>query len=525
MSSVKQVSTNSEVDERLSALLTNGGAIRAIASAVEGTIGPKGLDTMLVDKFGNVIVTNDGVTILEEMDVGHPAARMLINIAKAQEAEIGDGTTTATIMAGALVSEGVNQAVKGVPVTRIIEGIKLGIKRAQEEIKRRVQEIPGVEASLLRQIALVAGRENEDIAQLIIQAAQLMGEKKLKEPGFKLSDTVKAVEGSQSQVFLGTLLNKEPMNREMPKELDNVKILIIDDALEPEIIEEEALATESGFNRYLELQTQFASNLHKICSLGVKMVLVDRAVDDLAEEILTDQGILVVQRVANSELKKTAEHTGARMIKRTGLRKTPEELSAYLGYAQKVYQDEKLEQIKILEGKGKPLATVLVGAATEEVVEERERIAKDAASSVQAALKGGIVAGGGATELAVSRELEELRRSTRGMAAYGVDCVIEALKRPLAQIVTNAGFNALEAIGDVVAAQVEQGKDSLGINCDNGQVADMLDLGVVDPALVKLHALRAAGEVAEAILRINTIIKKRDERVFTPEQKTEGLDF
>lgn len=525
MSSVKQVSANSEVDERLSALLTNAGAIRAIASAVEGTIGPKGLDTMLVDKFGNVIVTNDGVTILEEMDVNHPAARMLINIARAQEEEIGDGTTTATIMAGSLVSEGVNQAVKGVPVTRIIEGIKIGVRKAQEAIEQRIRPIQGVEDDFLRKIALVAGRENEDITQLVIEAAKMVGADKLKEPGFKLADSIKAVEGGVSEVFLGTLLNKERMNKQMPKILEQVKVLIIDDALEPEKIEEEALATEAGFNKYLELQTQFVDNLHKITSLGVKLVLVDRGVDDLAEEILTDAGVMVVQRVANSELRKAAEHTGTRTLKRTALRKNSEELAGYLGYAEKVYEDEKLEQIKILAGKGKPLATVLVGAATEEVVEERERIAKDAASSVQAALKGGVVPGGGATELAVSREIEELRRSTKGMAAYGVDCVIEALKRPLAQIVTNAGFNSLEAIGDVVAAQVELEKDSLGINCDSGEVADMLELGVIDPALVKLHALRAAGEVAQAILRINTIIKKRDEKTFSPEHKLEGMDF
>jgi len=522
VSSVKQVSANSEIDERLSALLTNAGAIRAIASAVEGTIGPKGLDTMLVDQFGNVIVTNDGVTILEEMDVNHPAARMLINIAKAQEQEIGDGTTTATIMAGALVSEGVNQAIKGVPVSRIIEGVKIGIKKAQEEIEKRVILINDLQSPLLRQIAQVAGREKEEIAQLVLQAARLVGESKLKEPGFKLAEMVKAVKGAENQAFPGILLNKERMNKEMPREMEEVKVLVIDDALEPEEMGEDALATETGFNKYLELQVQFADNLHKIVSLGVKLVLVDRGAADLAEEILTDQGVMLVQRVANSELKRAAEHTGARMIKRTALKKSLQELANYLGYAQRVYEDEKLEQIRILEGRGKPLATILVSAATEEVLEEQERITKDAASAVQAAFKGGVVAGGGAIELAVSQEIEKIRRTTKGMGAYGVECVVEALKKPLSQIVTNAGFNALEALGDVLAAQAETGKDSLGINCDNGQVADMLALGVVDPALVKLHALGAAGEVAEAILRINTIIKKRDEKVFPPGEK---MDF
>ena len=167
-------------------------------------------------------------------------------------------------------------------------------------------------------------------------------------------------------------------------------------------------------------------------------------------------------------MRRVAEHSGARMIKRTGLKKDPGDVEKYLGQADKVYADEKLEQIRVLGGKGKPMATVLVGAATEEVVGERERIAKDAASSVQATVKGGYVPGGGSIEIAVAREVAKGRDNVKGMAAYGVDCVVNALKQPLAQIVENSGFNPLEKVEDVVASQSEQGKDSLGIDCDTG---------------------------------------------------------
>ncbi|MDA8233722.1 MAG: TCP-1/cpn60 chaperonin family protein [Clostridia bacterium] len=512
MSLKQQASTGAEVDEKLAALMTNASAIRAIASAVEGTLGPKGLDTMLVDRFGEVVITNDGVTILTMMEANHPAAKMLINIAKAQQAEIGDGTTTATVMAGALVGEGVSQVVKGVPVARVIEGLRAGVKKALEVLKDKAIPIKGVDDPLVKHIALIAGREHQDIADLVVEGARLIGEEKLKDPSFKLSDTVDAEEGADNEVFLGVIINKEPINDLMPKELADVKVLVIDDALEPEEMEDEALGTEAGFARYLALREEFKANVQKLVEIGVTLVLVDRGVEDQAEEILTDAGIMVIQRVANKELRKTAEHTGARAIKRTGLKKDAAELEKYLGRADRVMADEKLEQVRILGGHGKPMATILVGAATEEVVGERERIAKDAASSVQAAVKGGIVAGGGAIELAVSREVEKVRESIRGMAAYGVDCVSEALKRPLSQIVSNAGFNPLEKVGDVVAAQVEQGKDSLAIDCDTGDVTDMLALGVVDPALVKSYALKAAGEIAEAILRIDTIIKKREEK-------------
>ncbi|MGQ9532809.1 MAG: TCP-1/cpn60 chaperonin family protein [Desulfotomaculales bacterium] len=512
MSLKQQASGNAEVNERLAALMTNANAVRAIAAAVEGTLGPKGLDTMLVDRFGEVVITNDGVTILTMMEANHPAARMVINTAKAQDEEIGDGTTTATVMAGALVSTGVELVSRGVPVARVLEGLRAGIKRALEVMRSHARPLEGLDDPRLRQVALVAGRDHEDIADLVVQAARLIGEEKLRDPSFKFADTVVAEEGAENQVFLGVIINKERVNRQMPRELRDVAVLVVDDALEPEELEEEALTTEAGFARYMELRKEFRENLLKIPALGVGLVLVDRGLDDVAEEIFTDAGIMAVQRVLHKELRKAAEHTGARMIKRTALRKPLEELRQYLGRAGRVYNDEKLEQVWILEGGGKPMATVLVGAATAEVVGERERIARDAAAAVQAALKGGVVPGGGALELAVAREVQKLRDDMRGMAAYGVDCVVEGLRRPLAQIVSNAGFNPLEKIGDCIAAQAASGKISLGIDCDTGEIRDMLEMGVLDPALVKIHALKAAGEVAEAILRIDTIIKKREEK-------------
>ncbi|WP_333871302.1 TCP-1/cpn60 chaperonin family protein [Desulforamulus putei] len=520
MSLKQQASQGAEVNEKLAALMTNSNAVRAIASAVEGTLGPKGLDTMLVDKFGEVVITNDGVTILTMMEANHPAARMVINIAKSQQEEIGDGTTTATVMAGALVSAGVEQVVKGVPVARVIEGIRAGVRRALEVMKEQAIPLEDLQHPWLKQVALVAGREHQDIADLVVEAARLIGKEKLLDPNFKLSDTVTSKEGAANQVFMGVIINKETMNKQMPRQLENVKILVIDDALEPEEIEDEALGTEAGFARYLELQREFRANVQKIIDLGVGLVLVDRGVDDTAEEMLTDAGVMVVQRVLNKELRRAAEHTGARVIKRTGLKKELAELEKSLGHAGKVLEDERLEQVWILDGRGKPMATVLVGAATEEVVGERERIARDAASSVQAAVKGGVVPGGGALELAVSREVEKVRENIRGMAAYGVSCVAETLRRPMAQIVANAGFNPLEKIGDVLAAQAEQNKISLAVDCDTGEIIDMFDLGVLDPALVKIHALKAAGEIAEAILRIDTIIKMKDHK----QPSGEGLD-
>ncbi|NLY50942.1 MAG: chaperonin [Firmicutes bacterium] len=507
---VKQSGGGAEVDERLAALLSNANAIRAIAAAVEGTIGPKGLDTMLVDRFGEVTITNDGVTILEQMDVNHPAARMLINIARAQQNEIGDGTTTATIVASGLISEGVNQVVRGVPVARVIEGLNYGIKRALGFIKEHSRPVESLSDPVLERIAYIAGRENADIAELVVEAARLVGAEKLKDPNFKLADTVLAQEGAENEVFLGLILDRVRLNNQMPREKSAVKVLVLDDALEPEEIEAEALGTETGFGKYLEVQEEFRANINKLVEMGVGLVLVRKGVHNIAEEILTDAEILVVDRVAGDMLRLVADHTGARVVKRSALKKSVPDLDNYLGFAAEVYEDEKLEQVRILGGSAKPMATFLVGAATEEVVGERERIACDAASSLQAAVRGGVVPGGGALEIAVARELARAREDKRGMSAYGVDCVVEALKRPLGQIVANAGFNPLEKVEEVWAAQNEAHSDDVGINCENGSIVSMFAEGVVDPALVKIHALKAAAEVAEAILRIDTIIKRKD---------------
>ena len=508
---LKQAGSGSDVDERLAALITNANAVRAITAAVEGTIGPKGLDTMLVDRFGEVIITNDGVTILDKMDVNHPAAKMLINTAKAQQAEVGDGTTTTTIMAGNLVAEGVNQVMRGVPVARVIEGVKYGIAKVIEGVQERSRTITEVNDPILRNIAMIAGREHEDIADLVVEAAKLIGVEKLNEYNFKLSEIITAEAGANNEVFMGVIVDQERMSQEMPEEILGAKLLLVDDALEPEEIEDEALSTETGFKRYIELQDEFKKNVQKIVELGVTTVMVDRGVHSAAEEILTDANIMVVERVSTKDLRRVADHTGARMIKRTGLKKELEDIAKYLGTAERIYQDEKLEQVRVIGGKGKPMATILVGAATEEVVGERERIAKDAASSVQAAVKGGYVPGGGSIEIAMAREVGKYRENLKGMAAYGLDCVASALKQPLSQIVENAGFNPLEKVEEITTRQIAQNADSLGIDCDTGEVADMLERGVIDPVPVKLHAIKAAGEVAVAILRIDTIIKKKEE--------------
>jgi chaperonin GroEL (HSP60 family) len=498
-------------DERLTALRSNVSAVRSAAAAVEGTIGSKGLDTMLVDRFGDTVVTNDGITILTRMDASHPAARMLVNAARAQEAEVGDGTTTTTILAAALLTAAVEQVGNGVPVTRRIEGMRIGVRRALDALDEQVRPITGVADPVLRQVALVAGRGHEDIADLVLTAAGMWGQEKCMDPAFKLADCILAQERAASEVLHGVVIQRVRLDRDAPREAVPARVLVLDDALEPEEMDQEALSTEAGFRRHMELLQEFRANIRKLPELGVNLVVADRGVDDWALEALTDAGVIVVHRVAMSEWRRLAEHTGARVVRRTALRKPQAELARYLGRADRAYEDERLGQVRVLGGQGKPMATVRVGAVTAEVVSERERIAKDAAASVQAAIREGVVPGGGAIEVHAARMVEQCRSTVKGMAAYGVQCVADALRKPLWQIVANAGYNPLEKAGDALVAQAESGSSGIAVDCDTGELADMWDLGVVDPVLVKRYALRTAGEIAEAVLRIDTIIRMKDD--------------
>lgn len=501
---------SADVDERLSALLSNASAIAAIASAVEGTLGPRGLNSMLVDRFGDVTITNDGSTILEKIDVNHPAAQLLINTARAQDEQVGDGTTTATVLAAALVAEGVKQVQRGVPVSRVIDGIKMGIAAAVDALRAAARPVT-LDDPLLRRAALVAGREEADLADLVLAAARRLPlDKLLHDDAFRLSKCIMAFEGAANEVIGGLILDKQRMSKQMPLSVEPARLLLIDDALEPEEIEQEALGTEAGFERYLKLQGEFHEHLEKLGQLGVNFVMTARAIADNAEEMLADQGVLAVRRVSRKDLADVAKHTGARPIKRSALRKSVQDLSAHLGTAERIFEDERLGHIRVIGGSGESTATIVVGAATRAVRDERARIAEDAACAVQASLRGGVLPGGGAAEIAALSAVQAQRASLSGMAVYGVDCVTEALKKPLAQIIANAGYNPLEKVEEIVGRSAPRA--CVALDCDTGEIADMLELGVVDAAPVKLHALQAAGEIACAILQINTIIRKKDER-------------
>jgi len=495
-------------DERHAALMNNASAIRAVCSAVEGTLGPKGLDTMLVGAGGDVLITNDGVTILEKMDVSHPAARLLVQVARSQQAEIGDGTTTATVLAGAMVAEGSAQVLKGVPVAKVVAGIEEGARLAAEFIAASAVSIESLDDPMLYRIAYIAGREHADLAGLVLEAAQRVGRERLCDERYRFASAVTPLAKGRSEVVPGLLLAKTPAGFYEREEAQGEGVLVLMDALEPAKPAEEALATEAGFREYAASRESFRAELVRLAELGVGLIALDRGVDAEAEQFCADRGIMVLPRLPRADLARLREYAGAVPVRRAALAKPAAELARALGRARAAY-DPARGRVRVTGGAGLAAVAVAVGASTRELAGERARIAGDAAAAVQAAVRGGYVAGGGAAELAAARELERRRETMRGLEGFGLAAVAEALRRPLAQIAVNAGLSPLEKVEEAKAAQALADSAALAIDCDTGEVADMLRLEIVDPAPVKLHAIRAAGEVAAAVLRIRTVIKMR----------------
>lgn len=504
----KENSPDSE--DRFSALLSNVSAIQAVVSAVEGTIGPKGLDAMLVDDLGNVVVTNDGVTILEMMDAPHPAAKILINMAKGQDKQIGDGTTTAALIASSIISEGVNWILKGVPPSKIIEGIEICLPHVLAMLKGKAIDISSLEDPKIKQVALTSSKGKDDIACLIIEGAKLVGRELLLRKDFKFQDTLLCSEQEENEVFPGVILQRNPVFEFSTFSSTKGKILVIDDALEPEKVDEGALATEKGFAQLIERQESFVKNINKLKAVGVKAVFVDRGIDDAALELLNDAGILAVARVGRDDWKKICSFTGAIPIKIGGLNREPSYIEKHLGDAEEITYHHELREVRILGGKCKSHVTILIAGATEEVIEERLRIAKDTAAAVQSAVQGGVIPGEGIAELHLARSLERMRSQIKGISTYGLDCLVAGLRKPFLQIMANAGFSPLEKLEQVLSP-MDDWEKLKGIDCETGEVIELLLAGIVDPVPVKIYAIKSACEIAVAILRINTIIKMRTE--------------
>jgi thermosome len=492
-------------------------AAKLIAEVVRTSLGPRGMDKMLVDSMGDVTITNDGATMLKELDVQHPAAKMMVEISKATDNEVGDGTTSAVVVAGALLEKAEDLINKNVHPVVVVDGYSRAEEKATEILERIAEKIdPESRADLLKvantsMLTKLVSEDSPHLAGIVVDAILQVAEKR--DGGFKVDiDNVKVEKKpggalTDTQIIRGIVLDKEVVHSGMPKRIDEAKIALVNSALE---IEKTEFSAEIRINdpqqmqQFMDEETSILRGMvEKIQSAGANVLVCQKGIDDLAQHFLAKAGVLAVRRVKESDMTKLAKATGARIV--TNL----DDLSGKdLGYA-KLVEERKLEDDKwvFVEGARNPKAvSILVRGGTQRVVDEAERAIHDALMVTKDVVElPAVVGGGGAPEEEVSVQLRNWAQKLSGreqLAALKFADAMESIPLTLAE---NAGMDPIDTQVDLRAKHGKDGK-WYGVDAMNGKVTDMYAKSVWEPLAVKLQILRAATEAASMILRIDDVI-------------------
>ena len=502
------------------ATLKNIAAAKTITESVRTTLGPKGMDKMLVDAIGDITVTNDGVTILDDMEVEHPAAKMMVEVAKTQEDEVGDGTTTAVVISGELLKKAEDLLEQGVHPTIIIKGYRLAKEKANEILNEISSDITVDNKDQLFKIASTSmtgkGSESgkEYIAKLAVDAVESIIEST--ESGMKINKDNIQIEKKQgaditeSELVKGIILDKEIVHSGMPKEVKEAKIALIESALEVKETERSAeirVNNPEQLQAFLDQETRMLKEMvEKIKTSGANVVLCQKGIDDLAQHYLSKYGIIAARRVKKDDMDKLAKATGARVISRVD-DIVPEDI----GYAG-IVEEKKIsgeDMIFIRECNEPKAVSILVRGTTEHVVDESKRAVDDAVLGVISSLqKKKIVYGGGAIEMELSKRLREYAISVGGREQLAIDAfagAIEAIPKTLAE---STGKDPIDILVELRTSH-DNGEANTGINVLEGKVDNMENIGVVEPMKIKTHAINSASEAAIMILRIDDVITSK----------------
>ena len=488
------------------ALESNSNAVMAIADTVRTTLGPKGLDKLLIDQAMNRHVSNDGVTILLSLRAIHPVARMIVQIAERQEQLVGDGTTTAVVMAAEMIKDG-KRLVKelGVHPTKVVEGIESGVKHACQILQAEAKKID-LEDITLEQVvktSLSSKMDGQKLSSLVILALRSVGQAARYNGSFDFDKSIMVIRRTnmEDRVVNGVVLERKRMDQEMPVEINQARIMIVKFDLKP--VKEAWLKENSKYQEILSMESDRLAKSKEIVdsmlATGANTFLIaSPEVDQVVEDLLASRKMFAV-RISAEEIEYLSRYTGAKPVRMIDELKKPD----ILGKADHVIEDEDNGVVYIENGSGKNMVTMIVTGTTKETSLERWRATIDGVNAAEAALNKGIVAGGGAAELHAIEKIKNLR--LKGLEQVGLEVVTSALESIMRQILTNAGFNGLEK---VMAAKASP--DGFGIDIDSGEVVDMRSKGVVDPVLVKTMALEAAGEISKSVLRIDRNLAAED---------------
>jgi thermosome len=512
-------------------------AAKAVAEAVRSTLGPKGMDKMLVDSMGDVVITNDGATILKEIDVAHPAAKMIIEVSKTQEAEVGDGTTTSVVLAGELLRQA-EDLIEDVHPTIITQGYRMAVEKALEVLRGIARPIKANDKEVLGRIARTsmaskgASAYSDVLADITVRAVSAVAEQDTNTGKWTVDKDAIKIEkktgGSvqDSELVLGVVLDKERAHTRMPKSVKSARIALVNAAIEIKKTEVDAnieITEPSQFQAFLDEEER---TLRKLVDLvknsGATVLFTQKGIDDLAQHFLAKEGIFACKSVSEKDMKKLARATGAKIVSNL------KELTATdLGAAGTVEQRKigNDELTFVTECPTAKAVSIMVRGGTEHVIDEVERTLDDAIGVVGTAIKDGqIVAGAGAPEIEVALQLRRYAATIGGREQLAIESFADAVEIIPRTLAENAGLDAINVLVDLRSAH-EKGHKTHGINLDTGKVEDMLAHNVVEPLRVKTQAIQSATEVATMILRIDDVIAAKEFEGGKGGHGAEDMDF
>jgi len=495
-------------------------AARAISDAVKSTLGPKGMDKMLVDSMGDVVITNDGATILKEIDVEHPAAKMIVEVAKSQDEECGDGTTSAVVLTGELLKYAGELLEQNIHPTVICGGYKLAANKAKDTLNKLAINIKHGDKKTLKNIAMTsmaskgASAEKTILADIVVEAVTNIAEKVGNKTVVDLDNIqIQKKQGggiANTEIIAGIILDKERVHEGMPKQIKNAKIALINAALEVKKTEVDAriqIQDPTQLQAFLdEEEGMIKKMVDKVKKSGADVLICQKGIDDIAQHYLAKDGIYTVRRAKKSDMEKLAKATGAKIVANLeGL--TTKDLGFAGNVEEKKIGDDKMTFVT--NCKNPKAVSILIRGTTEHIVDELERGLHDALSVVAVAMEDGkMTAGGGAAAIAISMALRDYATSVGGREQMAIEAFANAIEVIPKTLSENAGLDPIDMMLEIRNAH-KKGKKYAGINVLGGKVDDMLKNNVIEPLRVSMQEIEASSEAASMILRIDDVIASK----------------
>ena len=496
-------------------------AAKIITETIRTTLGPQGMDKMLVSGMGDVVITNDGATIMKELDVQHPAAKMLVEVAKSQDNEVGDGTTTAVVLAGELLTKAEKLLDQEVHPTVIVEGYKKASEKALEILRDLAIDIQPDDEKMLKLVAMTSMSTkatvgtSEHLATLATKAINQITEERDGKTTADI-DRVKVVKKKgesmeQSELIRGIVVDKEVSHPQMPKQVKNAKIALLNAKLEIEKTEFDAkinIDSPDQMKRFLDEEENMLRGMtDKISGSGANVVFCEKGIDDLALHFLAKKNIMAVKNISSNDLEKLAKATGG-----TILASTKDIAADTLGEAKLVEEvkigDDKLVYVR--DCKDPRAVTVVIRGGSDHVVDEAERSFHDALCVVRNAVEDHkIVAGGGAPEAETAKQLRDFAVKVGGREQLAIEAYAEALETIPLTIAENAGLDPIDIMVELRSKHAEPGNKWYGVQVKTGKIADMLADNIIEPLRVKQQVIKSATEAASMLLRIDDVVSSK----------------